>query len=197
MQLTATIDRATLSELLREVTPLRVKLGSATQDRFFTIEPPSLIEFLPARGVRLRTQAHVQWSVAGVAIPLTLESATFVLIPSLAPAPEAGKLVFELKLEQLDLKNVPKMIESTLVPLINDGLAALDKPLGWDFAKTLTHRFAISPKAAPLAAFTLATGRSSLEVTADAIVLSLALEMHFETTNPAPAAANRPATSSS
>ena len=180
-QITAVLDRATLEQLLSELTPLKVMLGGAgAPDRHFTIDRPDLVQFVPGKGVRLRTRAHAQWTLAGLPIPLTIESATLLLEPAIAPPPHPGKLVFTLKIEQLDVKNVPSVIESKLVPLINEGLSALEEPLGWNFAKTLNVHIAIPPQAAPLEAFTLAAGASTVEVTADAIVMKLQLWMHFE-----------------
>ena len=111
--------------------------------------------------------------------PLTVESATLLLEPSIAPPPEPGKLLFKLKLEQLDVRNIPSVIESKLVPLVNEGLDSLNAPLGWNFAKTLSARIAIPPTAQPLESFDLSAGQSSLEIREDAIVMRLALEMHF------------------
>jgi len=209
-QITAVLDRATLEQLLRELTPLHVR-PDVKQDRFFIIDQPSLIEFLPGRGVRIRTSARAQWTVAGLPIPLTIASATFVLEPAIAPAPEKGLLKFKLLLEEIDLKNVPSIVESSLIPLINEALAVLDHPLGWDFAKTLSVRLPISSQATPLEAFTLGAGAASCEVTGEAIVLKLALLMHFEKAGaplndaappapgaaPAAAGASTPASSSS
>ena len=179
-QVTAVLDLATLEQLLGELTPLSVRLGDqGGPNRYFTIDRPTLLEFIPGRGLRIRTSAHAHWTLAGVPIPLTIESATLVLEPSLAPPPAAGKLLFTLKLEELEVKNVPNMIEATLMPLINEGLAVLEGPLGWDFAKTLGVKIPIPPKAAPLESFTLSAGSSSVEVTSEAIVMKLALQMHF------------------
>jgi hypothetical protein len=197
--ITAVLDRGMIEQLLFELTPLKVMLGDGTdQGRHFSIDRPSLIEFIPGRGVRFRTSAHAQWTLAGLAIPLTVESATLVLTPSLAD----GKLLFNIKLEELDVKNVPAMIEKKLVPLINEALDAFEGPLDWNYKKTLSVRLAIPPKALPLEAFTLTPGVASLEVTQDSLKITLALEIHLQQTKPQivvpppTAATNKPATDS-
>jgi hypothetical protein len=180
-QITALLDLATLEQMLSELLPLHVRLGDhGGPNRYFTVDAPTLVEFIEGRGLRVRTSAKAHWTLMGVPIPLTLKSIMFVLEPQIAPPPEPGKLIFKLKVEELDLKIMPGgIIEEAMLPLINEGLAILEGELGWDFAKTLNIKKEIPPSAAPLEAFTLAAGTAKIAVTKEAIILQLGLEMHF------------------
>ncbi len=148
---------------------------------YFTIYQPTVVEFIDGRGLRVRTTAAAHWPVAGMPIPLTIESVLFVLEPQIAPPPERGKLLFKLKVEELSVKNVPGIVEDSMLPLINEGLAVLENAIGWDYAKTLDIHVKIPPKAAPLESFHLSAGKAQVAVTHEAIIVRLALEMHFET----------------
>ncbi len=78
--LTATLDETTVRELLNELLPLRIDLGDENHaNRWFQIQPPQLIEFVPDKGIRIQTSAQLHWTVAGMGIPFTILSVRLLL----------------------------------------------------------------------------------------------------------------------
>ena len=177
--ITAVLDQSTLHALLDELTPLRVGLDEKDDDRFFVINQPDLIEFVAGTGVRIRTSARMQWTLAGLAIPIKVNSATFLLEPWLSPTPHVGRLNFRLQVEQIDLKNVPDLVDEQVTLRANEHLAKLGETLGWSFGETLKLQLPMPPMLEPVEAFTLEAGSASVEVLADALRLVVALPMHF------------------
>ena len=185
--LTALLDRDTLRSLLVQFTPLRVALDEQDPDRFFTIDRPDLLEFVAGTGVRIRTSARLQWTLAGITIPVTVNSATFLLEPWLSPPPHPGRLNFRLRLEQMELKNIPAVVDEQVALRANKFLGALGETLGWSFGETLDVRLKMPPHLAPMEAFTLSAGTAKVEVLSDALRLDVGLPMQFRL-RPPPAA---------
>ena len=184
--LSALLDRDTLRSLLEQLTPLRVALDEQDPNRFFLIDRPDLLEFVAGTGVRIRTSARLQWTLAGMIIPLTVKSATFLLEPWLSPPPHLGRLNFRLQLEQMDLKNVPAMVDEQVALRANKFLGALGETLGWSFGETLSARLAMPAHLEPMEAFTLSAGAASVEVLTDALRLDVSLPMQFRLRTPPP-----------
>jgi hypothetical protein len=67
------------------------------------------------------------------------------------------------------------VVDSHLVELVNQALALRQGDLGWEFAKTLTHSFALPAVLANVRSFNLGVGESTIEVVSDALVWSVEL----------------------
>lgn len=185
-QIAAMLDHDTVRQLLSEVLPLTVDLGDEShKDRWIVIDPPQLLEFVPAQGIRVQTSAKLHWTVAGVGVPFTVNSIRLLLKPVVDAAKARLNLV--IKLEETDLANVPKMIDRSVVTQLNARLEGRPDVLGWNFGKTLAIRLALSEKMAPLEAFEMNAGAMGVEVSRDALRIDLALPMQFLRRAAAPA----------
>src|SRR4051794_36701099 len=132
--ITAVLDHQTVAELLSELTPLTINLGEGGQsNRWMQVERPDLVEFVAGQGVRLRTSAKLQWSVAGVPLSFTIQTVSILLKPVISGA----RLNVIPTIESADLKNVPERIDHGIVAHINTRLAAIPEALGWSFGETL------------------------------------------------------------
>jgi hypothetical protein len=178
VQIAAVLDHATVRQLLSELLPLKIDLGDeGHKDRWIVIEPPQLLEFVPGAGIRVQTGAQLRWTVGGMGVPFTVSAVRLLLSPIVDAS--ALRINMQIKLEETDLKNVPKAIDRTVVSQLNQRLAARPDALGWDYGKTLDLRLALPAKMAPLDAFQMSAGDLKVEINTDALRLTLALPMHF------------------
>jgi len=176
IQITATLDQPTLLQLLRELTPLTVHLGEGDdQSRWMLIQPPDSVVFLAGEGVRVHTSAKMQWTVASVPIGFSLLSVTILVKPSIVD----GKLNIMPVILEADLKNVPDLIDRTIVNIANAALAQQADKIGWNFTKTLSIRVPMPAAMAPLERFEMDAADAKLEMRADALWIGMSLPMHF------------------
>src|SRR4051812_32727878 len=135
VEIAAVLDHATVTQLLSELLPLTIDLGDdGHRDRWIEIEPPRLLEFVPDEGLRIQTGAKLRWTVAGMGVPFTVQSVRLLLTPMVDT--EAGRINLAIKLEDTDLKNVPKAIDRSVVSQLNNRLSARPDAIGWNYAKT-------------------------------------------------------------
>ena len=181
VRITAVLDHATIVGILNELTPLTVHLGEGHADRWVRVERPESVELVPGVGVRVKTSAKVQWTVAGVHIPFTVRTVTIAL-QAVADKDGSGRLDVFPMIEDADLKNIPDLIDDKLVEVINSRLAEQAGKIGWAFAKTLTHALRLPPVLQEASHFTLHPERTQFEVGAREMRMSLDLELHFRRT---------------
>jgi hypothetical protein len=178
VQIAATLDEPTVAALLRDLTPLMIGLGDADQpNRWMEIQWPDRVAFVPGEGLRIDTTAKLSWTVAGVSIAFTIQALTILLRPVIDVAVQRLNLVATI--EQADLKNVPDIIDRTIVSHVNERLAAQPDALGWTFGKTLAVRLAMPDSMAPLEAYEMKAEDAAIEVGIDHLRFSLALAMRF------------------
>jgi hypothetical protein len=181
------MDGPTVAALLRDLTPLTIGLGDADQpDRWIEIHRPDRVTFVPGEGVLIDTTAKLGWTVAGVGIAFTIQALSVLLRPLIDAA--GGRLNLVATIEDADLKNVPEVIDESIVSHVNERLAARPDALGWTFGKTLANRLAMPASMAPLDAFEMKAESAALEIGSDHLHFSLALPMRF-TRSPEPPAA--------
>ncbi|MDF2694645.1 MAG: hypothetical protein K0S65_3028, partial [Labilithrix sp.] len=106
MLLSAVVTRDELALLVESITPLRVVIDER-RGRSMTVTRPHAIELVPERGLRIRGAARMSWDVAGVGIPVTLQSWQVLVAPRIATRGGSQVLAFEPVLENVDLKHVP------------------------------------------------------------------------------------------
>jgi hypothetical protein len=176
IQLVASLDIATVTELVRELTPLTINLGEGDDShRWMEVARPDLVELVAGEGVRIHTTATLEWTVAGVSVTFTIQSVTMMLRPVLS----GGRLNVVGTIESADLKSVPDMIDRSIVTHVNARLLAKPDALGWSYAKTLAVRLPMPASMAPVERFELDARDAALEVGVDAIRISVALPMHI------------------
>jgi hypothetical protein len=173
MRLQATLTRDDLHSLVDELMPVTIRLG---QKGKLSLSDPSQIALVAARGLRVSCHAHGSWEVLGVGVPITLTSLEVLLEPSFAMRPEGDVLVFKLQIESADIARVPGMIAGRIVDLVNVELTEKHVELAWRFRKTLSHEFSLPSSLENLASIALTATSGSLEVTAEALVLTVAFE---------------------
>jgi hypothetical protein len=176
MRLQAVLPRSDVDALLNQLLPLKVSLGGQDDDdRFLLLRDPRGLTFVPGSGVSLSCTADLRWSVLGLTVPILLRQLSVLLTPQIATRSGGPALVFALAIEHADLAGVPAVVDAHLVERVNQALLERQVELGWEFAKTLTHAFALPALLANVRSFNLGVGQSSVDVVTDALVLSVEL----------------------
>jgi len=179
IQLMASLDLATVTELVKELTPVTINLGEGDDNRrWMEVDRPDLVELVAGEGVRIHTSAKLEWTVASVSVPFTIQSVAMMLRPVLS----GGRLNLVCTIESADLKNIPDIIDRGIVTHVNARLSEKPDALGWNYAKTLAVRLAMPASMAPVERFELDARDAALELGAQAIRISVALPMHISRT---------------
>jgi hypothetical protein len=187
VQIAAILDEPTVAGLLRDLTPLTIGLGDEEQpNRWIEIQRPDRVAFVPGVGLRIDTTAKLNWTVAGVGIPFTIQALTVLLRPSIDLGIQRLNLLATI--EQADLKNVPDVIDQSIVSHVNERLDARPDALGWTFGRTLANHLALPASMAPLEAFEMKAEHAALEIGSDHLRFSLALPVRFTRTEQPPTA---------
>lgn len=179
MLLSAVVTRDELAQLVESITPLRVVIDER-RGRSISVTRPHAIELVPERGLRIRGAAQISWDVAGVGIPVTLQSWQVLVAPRIATRGGSQVLAFEPVLENVDLKRVPGIVGDRIVEAVQKGLAQYGNKLVWHLARALSRRWALSTRIVPSRAFALTVADSSVEITAEQLRLTIRLDARFE-----------------
>jgi hypothetical protein len=180
VRIAALLDLATVTELLRELTPFTVNLDEdGGSDRWMRVDPPESVALVAGTGLRIKTSAQLQWSVAGVHIPVTIRTVTMTVGLELTDTKKGIRLCALPRIDEADLKNVPEMVDDKLVDVVNARLAAKAGEIGWTFGETLAVRLKLPSALENVNTFQMDVSDASLEVGADAVRLNASLPMHF------------------
>lgn len=178
VQITAILNEPTVAEMLRDLTPLVIALGDADQaNRWLEIDRPDHVAFVPGEGLRIETTARLSWTVAGATVAFSIRALSILLRPIINDAIQRINLVASI--EQADLKNVPEIIDRTIVSHVNERLASRPDAIGWTFGKTLAVHLAMPQSMAPLDAFDMRAEGAVVEVGSDHLRITAALPMRF------------------
>lgn len=178
MEFATTLYRANIERLLNEFAPIRIHMTPKDEDRrWIELEPPSRIEMVPDRGVRVVTRARVRYTVAGIRVPLRIRRLQALLEPVVVQAGETGhRLAFAIDIESGDLVGVPDVIDGLIVGKVNQALNPRDTRMVWAFGQTLTRSFEMPERLEPLNRLQLAVDDGAVDVDDEKIVFRIGLD---------------------
>ena len=180
MLITARMEEGTVKQLLDELLPATMLLDEAgAKGRWIHIDRAQHVDFVAGEGLRVKTSGQLQWLAAGLPIGVTLTSAQLMLRPEVADDEHGGRLVFRPSLEALDLKNVPGILDSGVLSIVNGRLASQGDELAWRFGKTLAIEIPMPATLVPLDKFRLGARSGTVEVLDDALVLAVSVDLSF------------------
>lgn len=177
MLLTAAVTKAEIVALIEALTPLHITID-ANKGRSVNVGRPR-VELVPDAGIRLRGDARITWDVAGMTVPVTIQSWQVMLLPRIVTRGTSRVLQFEPVLEALDLKRVPAFLDDKIAKAIGDGIAQNRDKLMLDFARKLTKRWAL-PQRLGAGAFALTAVDGGVAMTADELRMTLRFETAIE-----------------
>jgi hypothetical protein len=180
VRITAVLDLDTVTALLDDLTPFAIDLANHTdKDRWMHVDRPRSVELVAGVGLRLRTSARLQWTVAGLPIPFTIKTVTLMVGLELADTPQGGRLCVLPRIDEADLKHVPDVIDDKIVEAVNTRLAERAGAIGWTFGKTLALRLPLPPALAGLDRFEMDAQKARLSLGEHEIRLEAELPMRF------------------
>jgi hypothetical protein len=177
VEIDVSLQRSEVAALLSEVAPLRIHLGDAEEDRFVELEPPSEVIFVAGQGVRIITRGRGRHELAGVGMPFDIRRVQVMFAPEVVIGSRGQRLDFRLRVEEVDLENVPGLVETVVISKVNQALDPEALHLYWELAQTLTLSVPLPERFEPLDRF-LTTARSAqITVTDDSLILRSSLEL--------------------
>jgi hypothetical protein len=187
MEIDISLRHSEVAALLAEAAPLRIHLTKGDEDRrFVELEPPSEVSFVAGQGVRLITRGRVRHELAGVGLPFDIRRVQLMFAPEVVLGHHGQRLDFRLRVEEVDLENVPGLVEAVVISKVNQALEPEALRMYWELAQTLTLSIPLPERFEPLDRF-LTTARSAqATVTHDALLLRLSLGLSLSRTQARP-----------
>jgi len=173
MWLQSIITADDLMHALAELTPTRIQLDDADQDRAFELDPPSEVHFRAGEGAVIRTSARLRWDVIGIKLPIILRSVQVLLIPSIeCDADGNDLLVLQARVEDVDLTALPGFLDEKLKDRINQALERPSAFVRWRFIRTLDFHFQLPQAVQPVRDLRLSARWGATRVTAQGFVMA-------------------------
>jgi hypothetical protein len=169
----AVLLKEDLAALVGQFTPVTLRLGD---DGELRLGPARDVELVPEVGLRAVCEAHLRWSILGIAVPIHVPSLAVVLRPEVEATGAGQRLVFKVEIEHADVAGVPTVIDDRITEKINRELAARHVELAWDYADTLGHVFELPDLLQPLERLELRAAGARVKPTSEAV--GLAIEFH-------------------
>jgi hypothetical protein len=194
VQVDLTLHREEIIELLADVAPVRIHLTEGDEDRrWVELERPSEVEFVPGKGVRIVTQGRLRHELGGIGLPLGLRRVQVLFSPEVVAGHHGPRLDFRLTVEEADLEKVPGLVESMIIPKVNQALEPERLHMYWEVAQTLAFSVPFPERFEPLNRFLTKAKSVQATVTQDALILRLGIGLGVTRTSPRPLDGNKPA----
>jgi hypothetical protein len=174
------------AEFIASITPLTIELDGP--GRVLVVDPPTHVELVPTKGLRLAAAGHVSWSLGSLKLPVHVRVGSLLLTPTVETIYGRDALCFRVRVEHLDVKALPDFIDETLIHRINDTLARHDDMLVWRFAEALDRHVILPRRVESTDAVDIRVKWGELRITASALVLAMSLDVHAATSFTADAA---------
>ncbi len=174
MWVQATLSVADLEAFVAHAFPLSVDLDSV----HVTVELPTSVLLVADLGLRLAAHAKLHVTVVGIEVPLTVELAEVVLVPSIRREDDRDRLDFVLRVEELDFKNLPAFVDREIMSRVR---ASLERPIfSWDFTKTLDFTFGLPMALESMDTLRLHAIKGDLKIGQEGLTLAFtfALDVH-------------------
>jgi hypothetical protein len=193
MDVDVTLHREEILGLLASVAPLRIHLTEGDEDRrWVELEPPSEVQFVPGRGVRIVTHGRLRHELGGVGLPFGLRRVQVLFEPAVVQGHHGQRVDFRLTVEEADLENVPGLVENVLIPKVNQALEPERLGMYWELAGALTRSLRLPERFEPLDRFATTAKSAQVTVTQDAVILRFSVGLGVTRTSPRPIDSPKP-----
>ncbi len=182
IHISAELSEGDLARLLNELLPMTLDLdplGVDSGGRWIRFNEPTLVDFVPNRGLRVQTSAQLQWTALGIKVPVSVTNVELFFEPLIGSDERGPKLLFRPEIKAADFKHLPGFADRALTSLINKALAVQGDILGWHMGESMQHTVPLPPNLTPVSAFAMAAGEVSVEVKERSFLLHLDVELQF------------------
>jgi hypothetical protein len=173
MWLEAIFTREDLQEVVGRFSPLKILLGD---NGSLLLVAPSEVSLLPDRGIGVTCDATLTWPVLGLDIPVSMHGLVVHVLPAVEERPEGPTLVFRLQIDHAGVALLPSFFDHSVVARVNQELERKHIELAWNFARTLSHAFALPSTLASAAAFSIRATAGRVKATENALGLAVDFE---------------------
>lgn len=152
MHIETTLTLEDLTQLLHELTPLRIHMsGPEGPERWLELEPPRKVSLEPGVGARVVTSGRFRYTKGHVPFAAEIREVRLLLEPRVVDdGPDGLRLAFAIDIEHGDLVMVPEAIDSGIVAIVNEALTPRATKLVWRFSDTLATELELSPRMQPV-----------------------------------------------
>lgn len=172
-----------LLELLTQLTPVKADLSEGDGSKWIELDRPRNVTITQDGGMLIESSARIQWNLAGVNLPLSLEKVIVAVMPSIVEQPDGGQtLDFSVSLQDVDLSGVPGVVNTGLISVVNLALGAMKGKIGWKFTDTLRFNPKLPGKISPEMYLGIAARWGKVKVVDGALTLLVGVE--FNVTKP-------------
>lgn len=178
MWIEAIVTKEDFAELLKQILPVKIHFDEDPKtDRWLYLDSATDIELVPEEGLRVACPAEIMWSVSVVDIPIKLHTLQVLVRPEIVKKSRGDILVFNLHLEEADIKGLPSVIDHTIMKAVNEALSK--KELAWDFTKTLTNTVKMPKVLDPIDSLSIKVNWGKRRVDAEAVCLVVSFHLDF------------------
>ena len=108
MWLEAIVSKDDVTALMAELLPMCIHLGEAPDaEHYLELFEAKQVSLVEGQGLRMTCRARIRWPILGMDLPVTVESVTLLLCPSIQSAPGRDELVFKLEVDAIDFRVGP------------------------------------------------------------------------------------------
>jgi len=168
MWIQAIVTRDEFARAFDDICPAHVEID---EGRWIDFARPHSVDLIPERGIRVRTEARVLWTVIGIDVPITVIEAELFFLPKIVDRDGVPILSFEVTVGELDLKFIPHLLDAGVATKMNDVLAKAG--LEWDFMETLAWRFQLPKQLSPAESIHLHAKWAEVRITPEAVTLAV------------------------
>jgi len=174
MWVEAILSKDNVSSLVGQFLPMSIHLGENPDDgHYLELFEPRQVSLVEDLGLRMTCGATIRWPILGIDLPVTVESVTLLLCPSIPSSSGRDELDFRLTVEGIDFAWAPATVDDRIADKINLELAKKHALLSWRFGETLSHVFKMPPFLPPLTAVDLKVAWGQVRVTSEAVVIAV------------------------
>jgi hypothetical protein len=168
---------------------MNIHLGENPDDgQYLELFEPRQVALVEGQGLRMTCGARIRWPILGIDLPVTVESVTLLLSPTIPGPPGRDELLFKLTVEDVNFAWAPAAVDHRIADKINHELAKKHALLSWRFGEALSHAFPLPPFLEPLDALALNVAWGQVRVTSEAVVIAVSFHSRVGRTNDEPPA---------
>jgi len=191
VRLAISISETELVSLVRELAPIRIHFGASEEvEQWVELAQPEHRGLVRHEGFRLETQGTLRLNVAGLPITIGIERLQLLIQPRIdvvtSSEPPSSALVFDIQVEQGDLKRIPSLIEKAVLKAVNDRLIPENTKTLWRFPETFTKAFPMPKLLEPLEHFVIRSGNASVEATDEYLTFEAEVDTSLERSRNSP-----------
>ena len=168
------LSKDNVISLVGQFLPMSIHLGENPDDgHYLELFEPRQVSLVQDVGLRVTCGARIRWPILGIDLPLTVESVTLLLCPSIPNPIGRDELDFRLTVANIDFAWAPATLDDRIAEKINHELSKKHALLSWRFGEMLSHVFKMPPFLPPLNAVALEVAWGEVRVTNEAAVIAV------------------------